>query len=139
MELAFEAYYQIDLHNRRLTRNAADIVRTLQAGERWREDVRSATGKLIITGAGAEQQLRIPQAKTEVAYAFRQGTVWRRATREGTWMEFLPAVKTSRMLADPRAQVAAWRWEVELQSTQSVVRVPPLFTFQAAATRQPTP
>ncbi len=139
MELAFAAYYRIDLHHRRLARNAADLVRTLQAGERWREDVRSTIGKLEWRGTGADQELRIPQAKGEVAYAFRQGTVWRRTTPGGPWMELLPEVKTSRMVADPRKQVTAWQWELELQSTQKVVRVSPLFTFEASVPNRTKP
>ncbi len=139
MELAFEAYYRVDLHNRHLTRNAADIVRVLQAGERWREDVRSATGGPVPAGAGTDQELHIPRKNGEVTYAFREGTVWRRSSPAGDWREFLPGVKRSRMVADSREKVAAWRWELELQSTQQVVRLPPLFTFLAAVPGQSRP
>ncbi len=139
MELAFAAYYRFELHNRRLTRNATDIVRALQAGERWRDDVRAAKGKLFWTEAGADRELRIPQARGEVAYAFRQGAVWRRAAAVGPWNEFLPAVKASRMEAEPRTHVTAWRWELELQTTRDEVRVTPLFTFLAVAQKPPEP
>jgi len=42
--LAFEAFYAGWDHHRNLDRNVTDIVRTLRAGERWRADVRAATG-----------------------------------------------------------------------------------------------
>jgi Tfp pilus assembly protein PilE len=42
LNLSFVAYYRYEQHTRSLRRNADDITRALRAGERWREDVRTA-------------------------------------------------------------------------------------------------
>ena len=43
LNLSFVAYYRYDQHTHSLRRNADDITRALRAGERWREDVRTAS------------------------------------------------------------------------------------------------
>ena len=44
-------------------------------------------------------------------------------------MVVLPRVQQSEMIRDVRAQVTAWRWELELKSTRRQAMVRPLFTF----------
>ena len=127
--LAFATYYRVTENNRDLRRNAADIVRTLQAGERWREDIRRASGPLQLTEAQAGQELAIPQTNGVVKYAFRDGTVWRQAGPRPE--EALAGVVSSAMLKDVRQFVTAWRWEVQLKGRHHVARVTPLFTFEA--------
>src|SRR5580765_2729022 len=53
--LAFIAFYRVSDYSRHLSQNAADISRALYAGERWRKDVRTATGtpQLVQSGEGA--------------------------------------------------------------------------------------
>ena len=132
--LAFATYYRANENHRNLRRNAADIVRVLQAGERWREDIRRATGPIQLAGTGAAQELTIPHTNGAVKYTFRQGSVWRQTGPRTE--EVLPNVAGSQMQNDPRQRVTAWRWEVELQSKKHVARVRPLFTFEAAAPQE---
>jgi hypothetical protein len=116
-----------------LNRNAADIASAMHAGERWREDVRSATAAPQLFETSHDQAMHLPQPSGEVVYAFFDGNVYRRANTNAAWVLVLPKVKTSRMQKEPRTQVTAWRWELELQSKQKVARVKPLFTFEAVA------
>jgi hypothetical protein len=125
--LAFAAYYRCADNSKRLNQNVDDIVRALQAGERWRDDIRAA---LAVTSA--EDSLRLVQSNATVDYVFGQNAVWRRAGDGAPLARFLPAVKASRMEKDERRHVTAWRWVVELNSREKSPRFRPLFTFEAA-------
>lgn len=129
LNLSFSAYYRYDQHTRNLRRNADDITRALRAGERWREDVRTAIAPPHLIGNGVS----IPQQSGEVTYVFADGAVWRQmgATR----VVVLKQVKASIISDDSRQRVDAWQWELELASSQKVVLVRPLFTFTAVARR----
>jgi hypothetical protein len=102
---------------------------TLKGGERWRADVRAAVGAPELSEDG--RALRIRQRYGEVNYHFDGNTVWRESDDQR--VAFLKSVKSSRLIADQRQHVRAWRWELELASPQKVVRVRPLFTFQAVS------
>lgn len=104
-----------------LRRNADDIVRAVHAGERWRADVRAATGAIRVE----EGKLVIPHAHGPVTYEFAAHTVWRNGE------SFLRDVKSSGMTADRRSRVTVWRWEVELASPRRPPAVRPLFSFEA--------
>jgi hypothetical protein len=131
--LAFAAYFRSVSYSKNLARNAEDIARALKAGERWREDVRAATGpfKLVTWEASVAQALHIPQKTDVVIYLFKDGAVLRQRGTNTPWIPALSGVKSSRMEKDERRRVVSWRWEVELQNKQKVARVRPLFTFQA--------
>jgi Tfp pilus assembly protein PilE len=131
--VALGAYYQMDEQSRGFARNSSDIVRTMQAGERWRADVRNATN-----AAQFEQnlELRLATRNGDVSYFFRDGVVWRQSTNESKSTPVLANVKSSLMKADPRSQVKAWRWEIELQSKRTKATVRPLFTFLAVPTTE---
>jgi hypothetical protein len=86
----------------------------LDAGERWRADVRIANGHIRIENPGAEPTLVLAEGSKEVAYRFADGTVFRRAGA-GTWVRLLTNVKASDMASDPRPNATAWRWELELE------------------------
>ncbi len=117
-----------------LRRNADDIANALHAGERWRADIRAATGPPRLENTAAAQLLYLDSPRGTVTYRFAINAITRRLD-EGTWVRVLPNVKSSVMTADPREHVAAWRWELELatRATGSVKpgRVRPLFTFIA--------
>ena len=134
MSLAYGAYYRCVTASSGMRRNSTDIVKTLQCGERWREDVRRATGDLSVTEANARQTLRIPQKSGAVFYVFENGAV-KRSTDGKKWNPILPNVKTSQIKKDERTQVVAWRWEVELAARKDA-KVRPLFTFQAVPERK---
>jgi hypothetical protein len=131
MGLLATIYYHADWNHRNLERNASDMVRTLQAGERWRDDVRQASGPIKLEPAGQGPELSIPHTNGTVRYAFREGAVWRQAGAAGRWQAALTGVLSSRMEKEPRQLVAAWCWDVELKSRQQTPRVRPLFTFEA--------
>ena len=116
-----------------LRRTSDDIVLTLQAGERWREDVRGAVAPLQFVEADGEQQVIIPQKTNQIAYRFSKQAVWRRADTNAIWVPLLPKVKQSRMERDARQHVTAWRWEVELKTRRPESRLRPFFTFEAVA------
>lgn len=131
LTLTLAAFYRANENSRNLAQNAADIVRALNTGERWREDVRTATGPPRVVEDAKETLLQLPQAGGEVRYRLRDGIISRQTSRNTNWTDLLPNVKSSRMEPDPRRHVTAWRWELELQGRQKVARVKPLFTFQA--------
>ena len=131
LTLTFAAFYRANENAKNLAQNAADIVRTLNAGERWREDVRAATGPPRVEENAKETLLQLPQAGGEVRYRLRDGILSRQTSANPNWTDLLPNVKSSRMEPDPRQHVTAWRWELELQGRQKVARVKPLFTFLA--------
>lgn len=137
--LALVAYYRCEENSRHLRQNAANIVGVLQAGEHWREDVRSAVAppeEIRIDGLPA---LRIPYRSNEVFYIFFESSVWRSQGANGTWTQVLSGVKESRMQEDLRQHVVCWRWEVELKTRLKTARMRPLFTFQTVATTKPVP
>jgi hypothetical protein len=129
--LGFAAFYFCWDTSRALRVRADDITRTLQAGERWRADVRAATGPITVQASPDGQLLEIPHGANKVLYKFEAGQVSRNLAPAGQWLLWLPRVKASHMQPDARSRVTAWRWEVELQPTRAKVRVPPLFTFEA--------
>ncbi len=124
-----------------LRRNADDITSALHAGERWRADVRAATGQPRVENTDTGQLFYLENAHGAVIYSFSTKGISRRLG-EGAWMRLLPNVKSSTMTADPREHVTAWRWELELRPrvTGSIKpgRVRPLFTFIAVPERPPT-
>ena len=139
--LAFVALGRALGTSRDLTRNADDIARALKAGEQWRADIRAASSpprKIMDENNPAQHALEIDRADGAVAYFFDGAALWRKEGEQPARL-FLERVKASDMAADDRAPVAAWRWELELESLRKVVRIRPLFTFQAvpAASAQP--
>lgn len=133
LTMAFTAFYRTLEHSRDLSRNAADIARALQAGERWRADVRASTRPPRLETIGDESRLRLASVAGEVTYAFRDGGVLRQALPSTNWVELLPRAAGSRMFEERRQHLGVWHWDVELKGGQKVARVRPLFSFQAVA------
>jgi hypothetical protein len=125
------AFYLCWDNARDLRRNADDITRALRAGERWRADVRSATGPIVIEAEPDGQVVRIPSGTNEILYAFNFGAVGRKLASADDWTILLPRVNSSHMQPDERMQVQAWRWELELTPGRKKPGLRPLFTFQA--------
>lgn len=139
LAVAGAAYARVLDHTRQVRRVAADIARALDAGERWRADVRAATAPPRLETQGPIQALHLPGPDAEVVYLFDGSNVVRRAGAGATGQTFLPRVKASRFVPDPRRHVTAWRWEVELQPGPRPGRTPPLFTFLAVANPKTAP
>jgi hypothetical protein len=128
--IGYAALYRCIDHSVALRRNAADISGALQAGERWRADVRAAAGNIRVESSGTDQLLRLPGPRGELQYRFTEGAVSRRLDA-GPWITLLTNVVSSQMESDPRRQVTPWRWEVELMSRAKLPQTKPLFTFIA--------
>jgi len=127
MTLATPLFWQSFKGASDLRRNADDIERVLHVGERWRDDVRSATAPPRLVGGS----LYIPHGTNEVLYWFANGVVKRdRAAVLGN-------VRVSQMQVDQRQQVESWRWELELASSNKTVRVRPMFSFEAVVRSNP--
>ncbi len=127
--LAFSAYYRCADNSKRLQQNAADILATVQAGERWRDDIRLAREATVDPDG-----LKIIQSSDTVEYHFDQEAIWRHSAQTGRTIRLLSKVKTSTMRSEARRQVGAWRWEVELQSRKAPPYLRPFFTFEAVPT-----
>lgn len=128
--LAFFAFYRCFDNMKNLRRNSDDITRAVHAGEVWRGDVRAASAPIKFNEA--EQTLRIRLGDREITYRFADAQVFRKSGADAPWTVLLAKVQRSEMQSDRRAQVTAWRWDLELQTKQKTVRVKPLFTFVAA-------
>lgn len=112
-----------------LRRNINDIERAMNAGERWRADVRAATGPVRTETREGRSAFVIPQAGGVVAYE-----VWTNQVRRvvGERRELvLNSIRSARMLEEKREFASAWRWEIELSQRRKTPRVRPLFTFIA--------
>ena len=117
-----------------LRRSTEDMARALDAGERWRADVRAAGAGIALDGGQTNRLLHLKSSRGEVTYRFANGAVERRVS-SGSWIPMISNVKASAMMSDTRQNVNAWRWELELQprkrSSARPGRVRPLFTFIA--------
>ncbi len=137
MTVGFSMYYHMSDGSRSLHKAAADIVRALDAGERWRDDLHAASGTAELSSlAGGGQRFAIHRAGGDVVYEYRDNAIWRQAGSETNLQLWLAAVKSSAMVPDSREHVKAWRWELELQTRTNAPGGPqlkPLFTFVAVA------
>jgi hypothetical protein len=121
-----------------LRRNSDDITSALHAGERWRADMRAAIKPIRLENLPAENLLHLPGHQTEILYRYSEGVIYRRVG-PGAWTQLLTNIKSSTMQSDPRSNVTAWRWELELRTRARTSRIPPLFTFIAVSTSGQTP
>jgi hypothetical protein len=126
--LAYGAYWRCADNSKRLQENAADIVAAVDAGERWRGDIRLARDAVV-----RPEGIDLVQSGDTVEYRFKQEAVWRHSSQTGRTIRLLGKVKSSAMRAEPRQQVRAWRWEVELQARKAAPFLRPLFTFEAVS------
>ncbi len=124
-------------HSRAVIFATDDIASALHAGERWRADVRAATGKITVETNAAGEVMRIPEGARTVFYHFESGEVRRQISTSDYQEVLLPKVKTSQMAMEARGAVSAARWEVELLSRRKEAHLPLLFMFEAAAPTQP--
>ena len=114
-----------------LRRNIADIERAMKAGERWRAEVRSATGEPWLQTVDGVEFFHIPIGTNQIAYSFQSNRVYRFISTNEGWQVALRDVKSAQVLAERREHAAGWRWEIELERRQKTVHVRPLFTFLA--------
>ncbi len=114
--LALVTFLQTLSQSKELDRISTTMVQALQLGEQWRADVRASRMPPRLIDAGGTNELYLVTPSGNIAYAFRDGTVYRRLGSSPTapWLDLLAGVKASRYSIDARKRVTAWRWEVEL-------------------------
>ena len=66
--LGFGAFYVCWDRSKALYYATDDINAALHAGERWRADIRSATGKIAVEATAEGERLRIPRGTGEIIY-----------------------------------------------------------------------
>jgi hypothetical protein len=124
-------YYCWD-HSQALIYATDGITSALHTGERWRADVRAATGKIAIETTAAGEVVRIPQGARTLSYRFESGEITRQTSMTDKPVLLLANVKTSQMEMDARGPVTAWRWELETVSRRKETLLPLRFTFETA-------
>ena len=117
--------------HRDLERNAADITRCLNAGERWRADLRRATGPIRIFRDGPDDMMEIPIGDDYILYRYDQDDLWRHTTDTRVAILALKGLARCEFIHESRPHTEAWRWEIELHTVKRVVNVQPRFTFLA--------
>ncbi|MBA4148687.1 MAG: hypothetical protein H0X66_11285 [Verrucomicrobia bacterium] len=127
--LAIFGYNRFEEQSRRLRGVTEDIARTVNAGERWREDIRRASAEIQYNAETGE--LRIPHNSSYVVYRFSENQIQRKTTAQ--FVPLLKNVKVSLMEKMPRQHVTSWRWELELKTRGKNARLQPLFQFEAVA------
>lgn len=104
---------------------AQDIVSAMNAGERWREDVRSAAGPVRLNG----NLLKIPQNEEMIVYEMSGDTLKRRFA-DGSRNEVVQTdVAASAFVKESRGTLTVWRWELELKPNGRSASMRPLFSF----------
>ncbi len=132
--LSTAAFYQCMDNSIGLQRNADDIVRTLNAGERWRADVRSATMPPQLEQTDQAWLLTIRDSTSEIRYQFLTNALVRRGSPQETWTIVLERVKSCQVIPEQRQHVTVWRLELELEQYRKGTRLHPLFSFLAVPT-----
>ncbi len=129
--VAMGAFYLCWNHAQALMYAANDTTAALQAGERWRADVRHATGTITVETTASGETMKIPEGETEVIYRFDSGQVQRQLGSASFNLFRLTKVISSEMKTEVRGGVTAWRWELELAQRRKETYLPLLFTFEA--------
>jgi hypothetical protein len=135
--LGTAAFYFCWNHSEALITSTNDIEAALHMGERWRADVRSATGKITVETTSKGEVIQIPEGEKEVVYRYADGELCRQAGPSAFPEVLLPKVKTSEMREDLRGSVIAWQWSVELLQHRKETHLPLWFTFEAVAPTKP--
>jgi len=135
--LGTATFYLCWENSRALRYTTEDVAAALRAGERWRADIRGATGTITIEHAAAGELLRIPCGTNEIFYRFAAGEIRRQSASSGFTESMLTAVEASQMVTDRRGPVNAWRWELELEPHREVTHLPLQFSFEAATETAP--
>ncbi|HTR42659.1 MAG TPA: hypothetical protein VMH87_13690 [Pseudomonadales bacterium] len=130
--VAMGTFYLCWDHSKALISATDNIDAALQAGERWRADVRAASGTIRVEKTTSGTVVTIPEDKEEIVYRFNNGEVRRQAGSGGFSALLLPRVVSSEMTSDQRGGVQAWRWELEMAQRRKDTLLPLLFTFEAA-------
>lgn len=135
--LGLATFYLCWENSRGLRFTADDVAAALRAGERWRADIRGATGTITVEHTPVGELLRIPCGTNDILYQFTAGKIHRQSSSSGFAELMLTTVGASQMVMDRRGPVNAWRWELELEPHRQVTPLPLQFTFEAATKTAP--
>jgi hypothetical protein len=130
--IGFASFYLCWDHSAALVIATDDMGAALRAGERWRADVRAATGKISVQSTPEGELLRIPHGRNEIFYSYHGGAIRRKLASAGSAELVFAKVTSSQMQTETRDGVTAWRWELDLPLRRSETQLPLLFTFEAA-------
>jgi hypothetical protein len=133
---ATTAFYFCLGHSEAVMVTTDNIASVLRTGERWRADVRAATGPITVQTNAAGQVVWIPEGARVVSYRFESGAISRQFSATAQPLMLLSNAKASLMTMDSRGSVRAWRWELELAPARKETHLPLRFTFETA---QPKP
>jgi len=125
------AFYFCWDNSKALIGTTDDLAAALHAGEGWRADIRTATGPIERTAIRNGEDLVIPAGTNIISYRFVADTVTRATTASPGERLVLSHVKLSRMLADPRGDLRAWRWDLKLAPRRAQIKLPLEYTFAA--------
>jgi hypothetical protein len=130
--IGFAAFYLCWNQSKAVVYATEDIEAALRAGERWRTDVRAASGSISIEQKPGSQTVRLRERGKIVVYRFGDGEMRREISTSQNSELLLPKVKTSLMTLETQAGVTDCRWELQLAQRRSETQLPLLFTFEAA-------
>jgi Tfp pilus assembly protein FimT len=133
--IGFASYYLCWNQSKAVVYATDSITAALHAGERWRADVRHATGAIRVEESAGGQTLKIPGAGGTTIYRFAGGELRRETSVPPRSEVALSRVLTSRMNVEPRGGVTGCRWELQLVQRRPETQLPLLFTFEAAPTK----
>lgn len=129
--VAMGSFYLCWDHSKALISASDDISAALRAGERWRADVRAASGTITVEPADHGQVVKIPEGEKEVIYTFDSKEVARQVGAATLPVPLLLRVMSSEMEPDSRGGVTAWRWELQLAERRKETHTKLMFTFEA--------
>lgn len=131
------AFYFCWDHTRATISTANEVQAALLVGERWRADIRAATGNLSCEATSTGETLKIPAGDKEILYRLTGGELRREIPARHLSQLVLARVKSSEMTADSRDGVRAWHWELQLTPRRKEAHLPMLFTFSAVPAKMP--
>jgi prepilin-type N-terminal cleavage/methylation domain-containing protein len=131
--VAMASFYLCWDHSKALITASDDIGAALRAGERWRADVRQASGSISIESIASGEIIKIPEGENTVLYRFDSGKILRQAGAANLPVLLLPKVKSSEMKQQMRGGVTAWRWDLELVQRRKEIHTRLLFMFEAVS------
>jgi hypothetical protein len=137
MAIGFAAYDRVWFESRRLEQRA-DAVRGLtQFGERWREDIRSASGPPLIHVDG--RGMDIPVGTRVVTWKFEGKPAFLSRTAQGERFQLAPwALSGGSFSRIPRPNCTGWATDIQFLASRSAPR-PPVLRFIAASSGTPNP
>ena len=129
--IAMGSFYLSWDHSKALISASDDISAALLAGERWRMDVRAASGTINVETTTNGEVVKIPEGGNEIIYRFDSNKVQRQAGAANLPVLLLPRVVSSEVKPDTRGGIMAWRWELQVAQRRKETHLPLLFTFEA--------